>query len=702
MAAFNGIRVLPDMPKNIPNMETLIQDFETGLGSSSRQDTVSSLPSSGGSFVKKIVEAYESSVRASIENAEQEHARKRPGLFNTIRNQKNVEKSDSSPSIYGELGSSLRRWSSLKNTSEISSGLSVVKKHDLEDDFVTPNRCHTKSDKKTDILKTWSEISSKINKYGFMRELTNIRPNSSKRKRETENLKRRGQVFYSPPESEGTYKSKNNMPLICSSPLEDVEDDTDYDEDPLDDILTNSRDSSSPSNNSYKNLQVNLYGFESEEWQFELSASSQSSKSSSRSLCDDTSSAKNHANDSLLLGSSFQDITVVPSKDVLNARENPQVTEQPESSADFNRESPRVIGVSLKRPIKIDNDTSVTWIPMLDENLPQKKSLKKLLSVFNRAKLSLSYRKIGKKLKRKQPKERHIFDSGFIERCPSVSSSSSQKSWHSDAGHVDDEPSTPPTFGTFGRPKCVSERCTEKTVKNRMMLTEILHHAPKVASDFVPSDPNSWISSRGTVSLGKEDRQDVEPSSRNTSIASFSKSRVFCRHPSLPKHPHLIRSSVPKHPFVAQTKMDQIEEEEATAERTMQCGEKIEEPDVLKLRYPSSLPIPVPQSAQNISYPRMSEYADLSTINNYDRPNSPKSISTLDEVVLRRQAAIYDVPRRSWLSNLTMDFLPPVYGDNPYDQIKPCASRFATVSPKNLRFSMSHEKSRAIEQSFDN
>lgn len=599
MAAFNGVRVLPD----IPNMETLIQEFETGFRSSNRQDVVSESSISGGSnFVKKIVEAYESSVKASIENAEQEHASKRSGLFNTIRNRKNVEKSDSSPSMYSELGSNLRRWSSLKNTSEISSVSSTVKKYDLEDDFVMPNQCYSKSYKKTDILKTWS---SKINKSGLMKELMNIRPNSSKK---SEILDGRGQAFYSPPESERKYKSKNNMPLICSSPLEDVDDkDIDYIEDPLDDILTNSHDSSNASNNSYKNLQVDLYDFESEEWELS-STSSQSLNSSSRSLHDDTSSTKSHTNDNLLLESSFQDVTVIPSKDDLNDCENQVAEEILEPSSDFIRKLPQVIGVSLKRPIKIDNDTSITWIPVLDEKLPQKKSLKKLLSMFNRAKLSLNHRK---KSKERQPKKQHIFDSGFIEQCPSVSSSSSQQSWYSDAGHVDNKPSTPPTFGTFGRPKYVSEHCNGRTVKSRMMLTETAH-ASELANDFVSFDPNL---SHRTTPLDKENCQDAESSSKNT-----GSSKVFCKYPLLPKHPHLIRSSVPKHPFVAWTKMDQIEEEEAIVEK-MQSGEEIEQKsDVLELRCSSTLPIPVPQSTLNISYPRISECADSSAKNNYDVP----------------------------------------------------------------------------------
>ncbi|XP_029160294.1 uncharacterized protein LOC114932290 [Nylanderia fulva] len=668
MAAFNGIRVLPDIPKDIPSMETLIQEFETGFRSSSRQDTVSELSSSsGGSFVKKIVEAYESSFRASIENAEREHVRKRSGLFNTIRKQKNVEKSDSSPSMYDELGGDLRRWASLKNTSEKPSAFPVIDKHDLKDDFVTPNRYSAKSDKKTDISKTWSGISSKINKYGFMRELTNIRLNSSSSKRdEMEKLKIRDQMYYDSPGSDEEYKLTNNMPLICSSPLED-----DREENPLDDILTNSRDSSSPSNNSYKNLQGDLYNFENEGWQFELSTSSPS-LNSSRSLYGDTSSTeKNRVNDSLLLDSSVQDVTVIPSKDDLNDRETPQATEHMSKSPDLNRDSPRVIGISLKQPIRIGDDTSVTWIPVLNEKSSRIKSLKKLLSVFSRAKLSFGYKKIGRRLKRKQPKREHIFDSGFIERCPSTLSSFSQRSWHSDVGHVDDEPSTPPTFGTFGRPKCVSERCG-RTVRHRrrIMLTEA---APKLVNDLEPKGAHRYVEF-------------------SSSVAGFTKSRVFCRYPSLPKHPHLIRSSVPKHPFVAKTKMDQIEEEEATAERKI-------EPDALKLtmRCPST-PISVPRSALNISPPKTS---DLSAINNYDLPKSHKSTSALDEVVFRRQAPIYDVPRRSWLSSFTTDPL-FVYGANRYAQNTPCVSRFATVSPKNFRFSLSHEKSRAIEKSFDN
>lgn len=611
MAAFNGVRVLPDMPKNIPHMETLIQEFETGFRSFNRQDIVSeSSTSNGGSFVKKIVEAYESSVKASIENAEQERASKRSDLFNTIRNRKNVGENDSSPSMYNELDSDLRRWSSLKNTSEISSVSSSVKKCDLEDDLM-PNRSRSKSYKKTDILKTWS---SKMNKYGFMKEF--IRPNFSK-KNEAEILNGRSQAFYSPPENERKYKSKNNVPLICSSPLEDVDKDIDYIEDPLDDILTNSHDSSNASNNSYKNLQADLYDFESEEW--ELSSTSlQSLNSSSRSLRDDTSSTKSHTNDDLLLESSFQDITVIPSKDNLNDRENQVAEEILESSSDFIRETPRVIGVSLKRPIKIDNNTSVTWIPVLDEKLPHKKSLKKLLSMFNRAKLSLNHRKMGKKTKEKQPKKQHTFDSGFIERCLSISSSSSQQSsWPSDAGHVDDKPSTPPTFDTFGRPKYANENCNDRIVNSRMMLTETF--APKLANDYVSFDPNPRISSQRTTSLGKENCQDGKSSSKNTNISSSSK--IFCKYPLLPKHPHLIRSSIPKHPFVAWTKMDQIEEEEATVEKIMQDDEEIEQkPDVLELRCSSTLPIPVPQSALNISYPRMSKCTDSSMNNNYDVP----------------------------------------------------------------------------------
>lgn len=78
-----------------------------------------------------------------------------------------------------------------------------------------------------------------------------------------------------------------------------------------------------------------------------------------------------------------------------------------------------------------------------------------------------------------------------------------------------------------------------------------------------------------------------------------------------------------------------------------------------------------------------------------------KSTSALDEIVFRRQAPTYDVPRRSWLSSLTMDSSSTVYSDNLYEEIVPRMPRFATVSPKNFRFFISQEKSRAIEKSFD-
>lgn len=570
--------MLPD----IPNMETLIQEFETGFRSSNRQEVVSE-PSISGSFVKKIVQAYESSVKASIENAEKEHASKRSSFFNTIRNRKNARKSDhSSPLMYSELGSNLRRWSSLKNTSEISS-----KTYDLEDDFAMPNQYHSRGWKKADILKTWS---SKINKSGLVKELMNIRANSS-RKSEAEILDGRDQAFCSPPESERKHKSRSNMPLICSSPLEDVDEKSmDYIEDPLDDILTNSHDSSNASNNSYKNLQVDLYDFESEEWESSSASSSRSLNSSSGSSHDDT---KSHGN--LLSGSSLEDVTVTPSKDEdLNDCEKQEETSEPSS---LIRKLPQVIGVSLKRPIKIDNDTSITWIPVLGEKLPQKKSLKKLLSMFNRAKLSLNRRKKSKERQR-------VFDSGFIE-------SSSQQSWYADAAA---KPSTPPTFGTFGRPRYVGENCNDGTAKDHrtMMLTETAR-VPGLADDFVSSDSNP---SHGTTLLSEENCRDAECSLKNA-----GSSKVFCKYPLLPKHPHLIRSSVPKHPFVAWTKMDQIEEEEATIENMRSGEEIVQKSDVLELRCSSTLPIPVPQSTLNVSYPRISaECADSFANNNYDVP----------------------------------------------------------------------------------
>lgn len=573
----NGVRVLPSMPPNIPHLQTLIRGFETTFDDWSSQrgsGSESSISSSGGNFVKKIVQAYEMNMKVSTEDVQQEQREKRSrsSLFSNleiIRNWKNAEKSDSSPTMY-EFSSNLPASNNLQMKSTILSIQSSIggTLDNVEDDFVTPNRHCSNSDDGT-AVKIRPKVSSKINMYG---------PESELPKQKT------CQSFCSPLTNNVEDQWKNNKSMTFSSLLEE---DDDKDNDPLDNILTNSRERtniSGVSDNSYRNLQVDLYNFD-----LELSSSSLPSlKFSSESLHDDVLSASTD--------SYFPNITMTPSKDISNGPENlHRDTDSAVMQSCFKLESSCVIGAPLERPTKVDSSVCVTWASAISERLSREKgSLKKILSTIN-SRLSLTCKKIGKR--RKQRKEqRRIIDSGFAEQFPSSLSHLPQKSWYSD----NEKPPTSPTFGTFGHVKTSNEcrASSRRTADNpRIVLTEVSHE--KLANDL--SDSISWVSIRSTPSSSR----------KRVDLSSSSKLKASCERPLVPKHPYLSR--IPKHPFVAQTKMDQIKEKERAAEKeevrlyaSMELTMTSDEQEPRSMNTSSTLVPPI--SALNISYPKTCEW----------------------------------------------------------------------------------------------
>lgn len=585
----NGVRVLPNMPSNVPHLQTLIREFETTFNNwnSHRGSDSESSASSGGSFVKKIVQAYEMNMKTSSENVQQKRIEKESDLFDNleiIRNWKNTEKSDSRPTMC-ESSSNLPASNNLKIKPTIFSVQSIGEAlDDADNDFVIPNRHRSNNDRTA--LKMRSEVFSKINMYGSESELPNIPPKK----------KKIGQIFYRPLKNEAEEKSKSNESITFSSLLEE---DDDKDDDPLDNILTNSRDSSGISDSSYRNLQIDLYDFEHEE----LELSSSLSLSSSKSSHDDTLSTSTD--------SYSQNNTMTPSIDVPHVSsdlENLNAESEAMQSC-FKLESPRMMNNnSLKQLTKIDSGVCVTWASAISEKLSQKK-LKKLLSTIN-SRLSLNCKKISRKYREKQQKKQQqcVVNSEFTEQFPFLLP---QKSWYSD--DYDEKPSTSPTFGTFGHAKTTSECCADSkrtTDNSRSMLTEVSYG--ELAGDPELSDPISSISIRSTSSAF---RKHVDLSSKS---ASFSRLKASCERPLIPKHPHLLHSRIPKHPSVAQTKMDQIEEEETTEEE-----EEVNElytnmelrSDKQELRSTDTLG---PISELNILYPRTCEWVASSPKNSYD------------------------------------------------------------------------------------
>jgi len=143
-----------------------------------------------------------------------------------------------------------------------------------------------------------------------------------------------------------------------------------------------------------------------------------------------------------------------------------------------------------------------------------------------------------------------------------------------------------------------------------MVLTEVPRE--KFTRDSQPSDSTPWVLHRTTSC--EENRQNVESSLTNMMLASSSKLKVSCGYPPLLKHPYLIRNGIRKHPFVAETKLDQTTEKESIEkEEEMKYDVKERESNTRELK-----PSPVSQADLNISYSRMSEWLASSSNNNCD------------------------------------------------------------------------------------
>ncbi|XP_011630727.1 uncharacterized protein LOC105422867 [Pogonomyrmex barbatus] len=663
----NRVRVLPDIPKNMPNMEILIRGFETDFRcstSATQQDIKSKSSISNGNFVRKIIEIYESSVKASHENRHLERVKEKSDSLNSLDvncNWKNIEKNDSNLAIHDE--SSLQVQDNFQKKCKTS--FTSLETCDGEDDFVMCNQYYPENDGKTS-SETLPESPAKINMYGTADEISINARSSFLKRNKTWNLKKK--------EQRPKDKMKKTKSIICSSPLGDVEDLNC--ENSLDDILTSSCDSSS--NSSYINLQADLYDFENEQFDLSSSSSLKSFRSSQTNVC------TNIGNSSIDL--SFQNITVTPSKDILKDQKNfgQDSRSISGSSSNFSQKSSHVISASNEHRRVNTEDTCVTWMSILAEKLSRTKSLKKLLkSTFN-DKILFNYKKVWKKWSKKRSNE-HISDSGFIERFLSSTSSSSLTSWRSDLDYVDEKP----TFKTFGY---AENTCDMTRSENpRIVLTEVPRE--KFTNNSVSSNSSSYVPSDHTISC-KENRQDVEPS---------PKLKIPCKYPLFFKHPYLSQNQIPKHPFVAETKLDQTEKSAEEKEIKYEMIEHKRKFDVHKLEHwgVSSLRV---QSELNLSYPRVSEWLASSRNSNCNLlgSRSSKSTSALHELdglggLVRWQIPIHNAPT---LCRSNTNFSSTMYY-NPHVQTEFCMSRYATVSPKNLRFSMSQEKSRAIEKSFD-
>lgn len=294
-----------------------------------------------------------------------------------------------------------------------------------------------------------------------------------------------------------------------------------------------------------------------------------------------------------------------------------------------NDKTPKIIGAFLKKPIEVE-DTSIDWIPITGKKLPRKKSLKKLLTSWA-TKRSFNMRKSMFSSERNLSEETREFqDSGYDERSTSSSSLTSLISI-TDALLLQEnsymEPERTTTFKSF-RPRnsldagdnkaSQGARQTVGKQTKKLLLTEVPREQVKVDLGPVYPSPRKMT----TMSLNRKASVVKKPVSSPVMITP-----PLPRLPKLPKHPYL--SSIPKHPFVTLTKMDEPESDD--------------EPVVIK------------NSLYEVEFRR--SCTDINTSNSsleshYDVPRrflskSETQIPNVCEVELRKAAEhIYDTPRK--------------------------------------------------------
>ena len=220
--------------------------------------------------------------------------------------------------------------------------------------------------------------------------------------------------------------------------------------------------------------------------------------------------------------------------------------------------TPKIVGAFLKEPIEVE-DTSIDWIPITGKKLPRKRSLKKLLNALTGKKSLEKRSKLFSSERNLYEEPRELQDSGYDEKSCSSSSLNSlisitevllqQENSYMEAekrggclttfkprNSTDEEEEDEVFSDTY--------RCIDKRNRKRLMLTEVPRNEVKV--DLGPAYPP--FPKFFTKSL---DRKMISKKIHSPSPICSTLTR-------LPKHPHL--STMPKHPFVSMTKIDEPRE----------------------------------------------------------------------------------------------------------------------------------------------
>ncbi|XP_017767107.1 PREDICTED: uncharacterized protein LOC108555794 [Eufriesea mexicana] len=524
----------PQARPEMPDLESIIREFETGFLSPSKQDGAAD-GTKQKNFVKKIVAAFEVKYKT----------------YNDLKTAQDAQESHEKSKMNTSMEEAPKRKS-------IASSSPFKSNHD---EFIPSQKLDCASDSKQnseDANESQSPLPAK-NKPVVVKRKSRIFGSPFKNAsddvdgspksvdNEMKSGNRRSGVFYVSPKNKSETSNSSIKLETFSSPLKNANrSSSEIYSSPLGLERQDSKDSSSDCSSLFK---------------FDKEASSRRSNfhfsSIKMSSLDDTRTMEGIDLDITL---PEPDETIFLPTDTF-PKTSTMVNELPrnESNLDFQKisgidKTPKIVGAYLKKPIEVE-DTSIDWIPITGKKLPRKRSLKKLL-------YSLTGRKLEKKNKlfsserNLSEESREFQDSGYDEKSCSSSSLTSLISitevlLQQENSYI--EANRRAVLKTFKSKNTLDDDedeafcdtysyCRKKSTK-QLHLTEVPREDVKL--DLGPSYPPSKMV---TMSL---DRKMVSKKARSPSPGN----EVL---DGIQKHPRT--SKIPKHPFVTLAKMDEPQE----------------------------------------------------------------------------------------------------------------------------------------------
>ncbi|XP_076674627.1 uncharacterized protein LOC143372368 isoform X2 [Andrena cerasifolii] len=618
-------RTSPKTALQMPDLETIIREFEMGYQSPTKQDTATEK-----NFVKKIVAAFEvkykvyedlNTAREAMKSRDSSNSdsrttetpKRRSGVFSSPF--KSV--SDEFKRL-GETGVSPASKESRGNERDAnrrSGFFSTLSRNKLEDSnysrrsgiFGTP--CKTPSAEDRDQVNCSRAVEEGAKKEG---RSSGIFFTPTKDKPEDSKSFRLSGIFSSPGNRSASKESNSSKSDIYTSPVD-----------------PNRKDSRNASPDS-----ACIFNFDKEEPSEKLSCHFSPLKTSSldetRTMdIIDLSSTLPEPEETIFFSGSNLPKTSTMINEIREEEANPDAA----AGSRLDR-TPKIVGAFLKKPIEVE-DTSIDWIPITGKKLPRKRSLKQLLASLT-GKRSLDKKsKMFSSERNLYEEPRELQDSGYDERSCSSSSFTSLVSITEALLQQENsyaEPERRSTLRTFRSCNSLNEEEDEAfydaypTIKKRcpkkLFLTEVPRQEVKL--DLGPCYPPPPLK-KLTMSL---DRKAVPKK-------PHSPDPVYVQLEKVPKHPHL--SKMRKHPFVSLTKMDDV-------------ADPCDQEEVVVIKN-DLYEVEFRRSSENITSPAPC-YSPPSTQNHYDVPRrfvskSETEISQLCNTTGtgREQLPIYDVPR---------------------------------------------------------